>query len=236
MQEPTRPQAGVDAAEAAGTPQGAARTGGLSEVGSEAEAVLQPATTIETPKAAALLSALNGRPIVLVGMMGAGKTSVGKRLATRLGLEFVDADQAIEEAAQKTISEIFAEHGEAYFRDGERRVIRRLLAEGCKVIATGGGAFINPETRQAAQENGVTVWLKAEFNVLWDRVRRRPHRPLLQTTDPEGTLRKLIAERYPIYGLADVTVPSQDVPHEQVVDAVIEALVDNLFSKPASGK
>ncbi len=180
--------------------------------------------TTDADRVRRILSMLGERSVVLVGMMGAGKTSVGKRLAARLGLPFVDADHAIEEAANQTIPEIFAEHGEAYFRDGERRVIARLLREGRQVLATGGGAFVNDETRAAIAEAGLSVWLKAEPEVLFERVKRRSNRPLLQTPDPEGTLRRLVAERYPVYALADLTILSRDVPHEVVVDDVVAAL------------
>ncbi|WP_181704544.1 shikimate kinase [Chthonobacter rhizosphaerae] len=194
---------------------------------------LVPAAPADPDRAAAILPGLGGRSIVLVGMMGAGKTSVGKRLAVRLGLPFVDADHAIEAAANKSIPEIFAEHGEAYFRDGERRVIARLLRERQQVIATGGGAYMNPETRRAIAEAGVSVWLKADVAVLFDRVKRRANRPLLQTPDPEGTLRRLVEERYPVYALADLTVPSHDVPHDQVVDLVLQALETRAGDEPA---
>lgn len=178
----------------------------------------------EAERVRRILDMLGARSIVLVGMMGAGKTSVGKRLAARLGLPFVDADQAIEEAANQSIPEIFAEHGEAYFRDGERRVIARLLREGRQVLATGGGAYINDETRGAISASGLSVWLKAEPEVLFERVKRRSNRPLLQTPDPEGTLRRLVAERYPVYALADLTILSRDVPHEVVVEDLLAAL------------
>ncbi len=177
---------------------------------------------------AALIAALGKRCIVLVGMMGSGKTSVGRRLAARLGLDFADADAEIETAHRMTIPEIFAVHGEPYFRDGERRVIARLLAEGPKVVATGGGAFMNAETRARIAEHGVSIWLKADFDVLMRRVRRRANRPLLQTPDPEGALRKLIDDRYPIYAQADVTVISHDGPHEAVVAETMQNLMSYL--------
>ena len=154
---------------------------------------------------------LGARSIVLVGMMGAGKTTVGKRLANRLDVRFIDADTEIEKAASQTIPEIFAQHGEPYFRDGERRVIARLLGEGPQVLATGGGAFMSPETRTAIAEKGISVWLQADVDLLLARVRRRSNRPLLENADPEGTLRRLVAERYPVYALADLTVTSRDV-------------------------
>lgn len=175
---------------------------------------------------ARVVERIGPRSIVLVGMMGAGKTSVGKRLAGRLGLVFVDADVEIELAAKKTIPEIFAEHGEEYFRQGERRVIARILRDGRRVIATGGGAFMNEETRAAIAASGISVWLKADLPLLFERVRRRPTRPLLQTADPEATLQRLIDQRYPVYAEAALTVASRDVPHEQMVDAVVDALDD----------
>jgi len=180
--------------------------------------------TADRPDAATLRRLLGRRSIVLVGLMGAGKTSVGRRLAARLRLPFVDADAAIEEAAGMTIPEIFALHGEAYFRDGERRVIRRLLAEGSQVLATGGGAFINPETRERILDGNIAVWLKADIEVLLARVRKRNNRPLLRNDDPEGTMRRLLAEREPIYAQAHVTIRSRDVPHDDVVDAALIAI------------
>lgn len=164
------------------------------------------------------------RPIALVGMMGAGKTVVGRRLAARLGLGFIDSDHEIEACARASIAELFARHGEAYFRDREAKVVSRLVAEGRRVIATGGGAFMHPATRVLLKECCITVWLKADAEVLMRRVRKRPSRPLLQTSDPEGTLRHLIAIRYPVYAEANLTVVSHDGPHEQVVDDVLEAI------------
>lgn len=167
---------------------------------------------------------LGDRPIVLVGLMGAGKTSVGRRLAEKLGIPFVDADQEIEAAAGKPIKEIFADHGEAYFREGERRVIQRLIGNGAQVLATGGGAYMNEETRQRIQENGVSVWLRACLPLLMKRVAKRQDRPLLHADDPEAVMRGLMEKRYPVYGLADVTVESRDVQHGQMVNDVIRAL------------
>jgi shikimate kinase / 3-dehydroquinate synthase len=175
-------------------------------------------------RAAALVRALGGRSIALVGMMGAGKTSVGRRLAQRLGLPFADADIEIETAARMSIAEIFARHGEPFFRDRERQVIVRLLAEGQKVLATGGGAFAQQATRERIRENSVSVWLKADFDVLARRVRRRTNRPKLATDDPEQTLRRLIEERYPLYALADYAVISHEGAHEAVVEAVFSTL------------
>jgi shikimate kinase len=156
--------------------------------------------------------------------MGAGKSSVGRRLAEKLGLPFVDADHEIEVAAGKSISEIFSDHGETYFREGERRVIARLMDGGSKVLATGGGAFINEETRARIKNAAVSVWLKAELPVLMKRVMKRSDRPLLRNGDPEGVMRRLIDERYPVYSEADVTVESRDVQHAQMVTDVIRAL------------
>jgi shikimate kinase len=169
-------------------------------------------------------TALGKRSVVMVGLMGCGKSSVGRRLAARLGMHFVDADQEIELAAGKTIPEIFAEHGEADFRNGERRVIARLLEGGPQVLATGGGAFMHPDTRERISQKGVSVWLKADLPLLMMRVSRRANRPLLKTADPEATMRRLMDERYPIYALADVTVLSRDIAHEIIVSEVIEAL------------
>ena len=172
----------------------------------------------------AVKRSLNGRSIVLVGLMGAGKSTVGRRLAQKLGLEFTDADAEIERAAGKTVPDIFRDHGEAYFRDGERKVIARLLDSGPQVLATGGGAFMNEETRQNIANRGISVWLKADIDLLMKRVRRRDNRPLLKAEDPEEVMRQLIAQRYPVYGQADITVESRDAPHNSVVSDVIRAL------------
>jgi shikimate kinase len=141
-----------------------------------------------------------------------------------MGLRFIDADAEIEAAAGCTISEIFATYGEAYFRDGERRVIARLLGEGQKVIATGGGAFMSEETRERIAAAAVSVWLKADIELLLQRVRRRNNRPLLKVDDPEAVMRRLIEERYPVYARADITVESRDVPHEIIVGEILDAL------------
>lgn len=177
---------------------------------------------------------LDGRSVTLVGMMGAGKSTVGRRLATRLDLPFIDADTEIERAAGLTIPEIFARDGEAYFREGEKRVIFRLLKDKPCVLATGGGAYMNADTRAMIAERSVAVWLSADADLLMKRVRKRPgNRPLLQTADPEGTLRNLIAVRYPVYALADITVQTRDVPHDLVVDDVIAALLLFLQTRAA---
>ena len=178
----------------------------------------------DAPSEAAIAALLGGRSVVLVGMMGAGKSSVGRRLAARLGIPFVDADTEIEQAAQMTIPEIFAKYGEAAFRSAEARVIARLLDSGPQVLATGGGAFMNPDTRVAIGAKGVSFWLIAEFDTLMRRIKRRHDRPLLHTDDPAATLRQLIDVRYPIYRLADFTVQSREVPHEKIVDEIVVAL------------
>jgi shikimate kinase len=174
---------------------------------------------------------LGKRSIVLIGLMGAGKTALGRRLAHRLDLPFVDADNEIEEAAGATISEIFAEHGEPYFRQGERKVIARLLENAPQVLSTGGGAYMSAETRTNIKARGVSVWLKADLRVLMKRVGRRDQRPLLAGDDPEAVMRRLIEARYPVYAEADITVESRDVPHEVIVDAVIDALGKTLGCK-----
>lgn len=167
---------------------------------------------------------LAGRNIVLVGMMGAGKSSIGRRLAERLGMRFTDADNEIEAAAGKSIPDIFAEHGEPYFREGEQKVIARILSDSGQVVATGGGAVLNPETRACIAQRGVSVWLEADLPILMQRVRKRSNRPLLKNPDPEGTMRRLMQERHPLYAQAEVTVRSRDVPHEVIVGEIIEAL------------
>ncbi|WP_373502026.1 shikimate kinase [Aestuariivirga sp.] len=175
-------------------------------------------------EAEAVRQRLGTHPIVLVGLMGAGKTSVGRRLAEKLGIPFIDADHEIEAAAGKSIAEIFADHGEPYFREGERRVIQRLISNGAQVLATGGGAYMNDETRARIQEHGISVWLKASLPLLMKRVMKRQDRPLLKTEDPEAVMRALIEKRYPVYAQADVTVESRDVQHGQMVNDVIRAL------------
>lgn len=164
------------------------------------------------------------KSIVLVGLMGAGKSSVGKRLAKALALPFVDADQEIEEAAGCTIEDYFAEYGEAAFREGERRVIERLLDGPLQVLATGGGAFMNPHTRQRILERAYSVWLRADLEILYDRVSRRGGRPLLKGRDPKRVLAELMTLRYPVYAEADIAVDSGDAPHEDVVDSIIVEL------------
>lgn len=183
----------------------------------------------EHPRAEAIAKIranLGARSIVLVGMPGSGKSAVGRRLATCLDLPFVDADEEIEQAAGKPIMDIFKDHGEAYFRDGERKVIAQLLASGPQVLATGGGAFMVAETRDNIRREGISVWLKAELLLLLRRVSRRNTRPLLEG-DPEGTLRALMETRYPVYQTADIAVESRDLPHDAIVGEIIDALGDS---------
>ncbi len=167
---------------------------------------------------------LNNRPIILVGLMGAGKSSVGRRLAAKLSIPFVDADNEIESAAGKSIPEIFNDHGEPYFREGEKRVIARLIENGAQVLATGGGAYINEETRANIKNRCISIWLKADLELLMKRVMKRDNRPLLQNGNPRDVMQNLITTRYPIYAEADLTVESRDAQHGQTVNEVIRAL------------
>jgi shikimate kinase len=175
--------------------------------------------------ATAILSLLGSRSIVLVGMMGVGKSSIGRRLAARLGIPFVDADTEIEKAAGMSIADIFARHGEADFRSGEARVIARLLDGGPQVLATGGGAVMNADTRAAIKAKAVSIWLSAELDVLMRRINKRKNdRPMLQTADPAATLRELLVVREPFYAKADLTVQSREVPHDAIVSEIMTAL------------
>jgi shikimate kinase len=167
---------------------------------------------------------LKTRPLVLVGLMGSGKTSIGRRLAARLALPFMDSDAEIEQASGMSIPEIFERHGEQYFREGEVRVISRLATRGPIVLATGGGAFMNPATRATLHEKAITLWLNADVDLLFKRVAKRPNRPLLKTKDPYATLQGFIETRYPFYAQAEITVVSQDVPHEEMVEVCLTAL------------
>lgn len=189
---------------------------------------------VTAPADIALVTALGRRPIVLIGMMGAGKSSVGRRLAGRLGIAFVDADSEIETAAGMTVPEIFEIRGEAEFRSGEARVIARLLDNGPQVLATGGGAFMNADTRKAIRSKGISIWLRAEPDVLLRRIMRRNDRPLLRTPDPAATLKQLITARYPVYAEADLTIDSRDVVHDVIVDEAVAAL-NALLEKEKSG-
>lgn len=184
---------------------------------------------------ARLRVALGRRSLVLVGLMGSGKTSVGRRLATTIGLDFIDADEEIEKAAGKTISDIFAEHGEPYFRDGERRVIARVLGGGPQVLATGGGAFMNAETRANIERTGISIWLKADLPVLMRRVMKRDNRPLLKTPDPEARMRELMLERHPVYARADLVVESCELPHEVIVAEIVGGLLAGPLAPALAG-
>ena len=191
--------------------------------------------------AAAILAVLGHRSIVLVGMMGVGKSSIGRRLAARLSIPFVDADSEIEKAAGMSVADIFARHGEADFRSGEARVIARLLESGPQVLATGGGAFLNPNTRNAIRAKGVSIWLKADLEVLLRRIsKRKNERPLLQTADPAETLRVLLAEREPSYAQADLTVHSREVAHDAIVADIMTSVASFLQAiqapPPPSGR
>jgi shikimate kinase len=186
---------------------------------------------------AGIKTALGTRSIVLVGMMGAGKSTIGRRLSARLNLPFLDADIEIEAAhAGMTIPEIFASHGEPYFRDGEARVIARLLSAGPCVLATGGGAFMREETRNRIREMAVSIWLKADADIIMKRVKRRADRPLLQTEDPVATVTRLLEAREPVYRNADLTIGSRDVPHDRVVDECIDALRARLCAAAPSAQ
>jgi shikimate kinase len=194
--------------------------------------ITAPASPIASQEAQ-ISAALGTRSLVLVGMMGAGKSTIGRRLAARLRLPFLDADSEIEAAADMSIPEIFDRHGESHFRDGEARVIARLLEGGPAVLATGGGAFMREETRKRIGDKAVSIWLKVDADIIMRRVRRRADRPLLQTSDPEATVGRLIEEREPIYRLADLTIWSRDVPHEKIADECVEALHARLCGEGA---
>lgn len=184
-------------------------------------------TKFTTSQTTRIVDGLGIRSVVLVGLMGAGKTTVGRRLAVALALPFVDADTAIEDAAGMTVGEVFERHGEDHFRDGERKVIARLLKEGPQVLSTGGGAYMDEQTRARLVETGVTVWLRADLDLLVERTARRNTRPLLRD-DPRGTLQRLIEKRHSTYGLADITVDSRDVPHEVMVFDILARLSAHL--------
>ncbi|MBY6218034.1 shikimate kinase [Qipengyuania aquimaris] len=179
-----------------------------------------PAYDIDTAAIAARID----RPLVLVGLMGVGKSTIGRRLAGALGRSFVDADEEIERAADRSVGEIFEAHGEAYFRDGERRVIARLMEEGHGVIATGGGAFVDEETRALVLENGLAIWLDCDLDTLVERTSRKDTRPLLKTGDPREILFNLKEQRGPAYAQAQIHVVTDDGPHEATVARILEEL------------
>ena len=180
------------------------------------------------------LSGHSGNSIVLIGLMGAGKTSVGRKLAKILDLTFADADEKIVEAAGCSIEDIFEHYGEKAFRDVEERVIFRLLDEGPQVLATGGGAFINPKIRSRIVALGISVWLRADLDTLVRRTRRHAGRPLLKNRTPKATLQKLIDERYPVYANADIVIDSMDEGPEVIVNIISDAL--DAMTKPDSGE
>ncbi len=171
-------------------------------------------------------AALGSRNLILVGLMGAGKSSVGRIVAHQLGIPFVDSDAEIERVSRMSIGELFAAYGEEEFRSLETRVMKRLLKNGPRVVSTGGGAFINDRTRKHIKKGGVSVWLKADLDVLWERVNKRDTRPLLKTENPKQTLENLMNARYPVYELADLTVLSRDVRKELMAEEVLKAVID----------
>ena len=178
---------------------------------------------------------LGSRSIVLVGMPGCGKSAIGRRLAPRLDLPFVDVDEEIERAAGKTIKEIFVDHGEPCFRDGERRVIARLLGAGPQVLATGGGALLAEETRANIRRHGISIWVRADVPILVRRIAKRSTRPLFEGRDPEGVVEELMQARNPLYETADITVESRDIPHDIIVGEIIEALADSPLLAASAG-
>jgi len=172
--------------------------------------------------------ALGGRSIVLVGIMGVGKSTIGKKLSQYLDIPFVDADKEIEKAAGMSVEDIFDQFGEDAFRSGEKKVIKRLMGEGQKILATGGGAFMNEEIRTDIAEDGVSVWLNADLDILMKRVQRRANRPLLKTEDPEATMKALLDERNPVYALSDVHIESRTVSRDVIAGEVVDMLADKL--------
>lgn len=190
--------------------------------------------TMAAEDVAGLLSRLGSRSIVFVGLMGAGKTAIGRRVASSLGLPFTDSDHEIESVSRMSIPELFERYGEAEFRALEQRVILRLLENGPQVLSTGGGAYMNEQTRAAIGQHGLSVWLKAGIDILFDRVSKKQNRPLLKAADPRAVLERLMAERYPVYALADLTVPTRDERKEIIAREVIDALDRHLASPPVS--
>jgi shikimate kinase len=196
----------------------------MSEERGQPRAVHEPAGD----KQAELLRRLGNRSIVFIGLMGAGKTAIGRKVATALGLAFADSDHEIETASRMGIPDLFERYGEAEFRALEQRVIARILENGPQVLSTGGGAFMNEQTRAAIAGHGVSVWLKADINVLMERVSKKQNRPLLKNPDPRAVMERLMAERHPVYATADVTVPTRDERKEVIADEVIDALAERL--------
>lgn len=196
-------------------------------------AAMTGSSSITAEEVGGLLGGLGSRSVVFVGLMGAGKTAIGRKVATMLGLRFADSDHEIESVSRMTIPELFEAYGEAEFRALEQRVILRLLENGPQVLSTGGGAFMNEQTRQAISEMGVSVWLKADLDTLFGRVSKKQNRPLLKTANPRAVLEKLMDERYPVYALSDVTVPTRDERKEIIAGEVIESLSRHL-RRPAA--
>ncbi|MDS1136585.1 shikimate kinase [Nitratireductor indicus] len=184
-------------------------------------------TVTETPastKFAGIAQKLGNRSIVFVGLMGAGKTVIGRKVAEMLGLAFIDSDHEIETVSRMTVADLFSSYGEAEFRSLERRVIARLLKSGPRVVSTGGGAFVNAQTRRAVARRGISIWLKADLPTLMERVGRKSTRPLLNNQDPESVMRRLMDERYPLYAEADIVVHSRNEPKDVIAGEVVDAL------------
>ncbi|MEW9805643.1 shikimate kinase [Mesorhizobium sp. ZMM04-5] len=180
--------------------------------------------TLAADNSADLLARLGSRSIVFIGLMGAGKTAIGRKVATALGLPFIDSDHEIESVSRMTIPDLFERYGETEFRALEQRVILRLLEQGPQILSTGGGAFMNEQTREAIGEHGLSVWLKADVDTLLERVAKKQNRPLLRNADPRAVLEKLMGERYPVYALADITAPTRAERKEVIASEVIEAI------------
>lgn len=185
--------------------------------------------------AAAIRHWIGKRSVVFIGLMGAGKTAIGRKVAGHLGLDFIDSDHEIESVSRMTVPELFEKYGEAEFRSLEGRVLSRLLKNGPRVVSTGGGAYMNERTRRVIARHGISVWLKADLDVLMERVRRRQNRPLLKTDDPQAVMRNLMELRYPVYAGADITIQSRDVSKDQIASEVIEGL-EMLMKKRRSRK
>ena len=193
------------------------------------------ARAISDAARAELIERLGSRSIVFVGLMGAGKTAIGRRVAGELDIPFLDSDHEIEAASRMTVPELFEAYGEVEFRSLEQRVIARILEGGPQVLSTGGGAYMNPLTRAAIAARGISVWLKAEIDILMERVAKKQNRPLIKTADPRATMERLMAERHPVYATADVTVPTRDERKEVIAAEVIEALMRHLTAtQPAA--
>jgi shikimate kinase len=189
------------------------------------------AESVPAPTAADVVERLAGRAIVFVGLMGAGKTAIGRRVADLLHLDFIDSDNEIESVSTMTIAELFERYGEPEFRALESRVVARLLEEGSRVVSTGGGAFMNAQTRDLVERHGVSVWLKADLDLLMERVSKKKTRPLLKNPNPRAVMQRLIDERYPVYALADVTVETRDEKREVIAAEVVEAIRRHLAAE-----